>query len=136
MGSLRDREVARARPQTARARISNPVSGGQCHLNHLTILRRFSRPSLAYLCTKVAQSPIHFIYISTTQSRPTDWLLPNTTMMRIAIESEFDSVFMEMRLPSDQLTDTLSPAHYSYFLAGNRRKNLVVSVKVWSYQRR
>ena len=26
----------RARPQTARARISNPVSGGQCHLIHLT----------------------------------------------------------------------------------------------------
>ena len=44
----------RARPQTARARISNPVSGGQCHLNHLTILRRFSWPSLAYMCTKVA----------------------------------------------------------------------------------
>ena len=43
-----------ARPQTARARISNPVSGGQCHLNHLTILRRFSWPSLAYMCTKVA----------------------------------------------------------------------------------
>ena len=50
VGSLRER----ARPQTARARISNPVSGGQCHLNHLTILRRFSWPSLAYLCTKVA----------------------------------------------------------------------------------
>ena len=31
-------ERERARPQTARARISNPVSGGQCHLNHLTIL--------------------------------------------------------------------------------------------------
>ena len=44
----------RARPQTARARISNPVSGGQCHLNHLTILRRFSWLSLAYMCTKVA----------------------------------------------------------------------------------
>ena len=43
-----------ARPQTARARISNPVSGGQCHLIHLTILRRFSWPSLAYMCTKVA----------------------------------------------------------------------------------
>ena len=28
--------------------------GGQCHLNHLTILRRFSWPSLAYICTKVA----------------------------------------------------------------------------------
>ena len=25
-----------------------------CHLNHLTILRRFSWPSLAYMCTKVA----------------------------------------------------------------------------------
>ena len=36
MGSLRDREVA-SRPQTTRARISNPVSGGQCHLNHLTM---------------------------------------------------------------------------------------------------
>ena len=34
--------------------ISNPVSGGQCHLNHLTILRSFSWPSLAYMCTKVA----------------------------------------------------------------------------------
>ena len=43
-----------ARPQTARVRISNSVSGGQCHLNHLTILRRFSWPSLAYVCTKVA----------------------------------------------------------------------------------
>ena len=47
-------EKWRARPQTARARISYPVSGGQCHLNHLTILRRFSWPSLAYMCTKVA----------------------------------------------------------------------------------
>ena len=43
-----------ARPQTARTRISNPVSGRQCHLNHPTILRRFSWPSLAYMCTKVA----------------------------------------------------------------------------------
>ena len=48
--SLRDREVA-CSAQTARARISNPVSGGQCHLIHLTILRRFSWPSLAYMCT-------------------------------------------------------------------------------------
>ena len=42
------------RPQTTRARISNPVSGGQYHLIHLTILRRFSWLSLAYMCTKVA----------------------------------------------------------------------------------
>ena len=34
-------------------RISNPVSGGQCHLIHLTILRMFTWPSLAYMCTKV-----------------------------------------------------------------------------------
>ena len=32
----------------ARARISNPVSGGQCLLIHLTILRKFSWPSLAW----------------------------------------------------------------------------------------
>ena len=37
VGSLRDREVEE-----------------QCHLIHLTILRRFSRSSLAYMCTKVA----------------------------------------------------------------------------------
>ena len=33
---------------------ASSVSWGQCHLNHLTILRRFSWPSLAYMCTKVA----------------------------------------------------------------------------------
>ena len=42
-------ERYRARHQTARARISNPVSGGQCRLIHLTILRKFSWPSLAYI---------------------------------------------------------------------------------------
>ena len=36
-------ESERARPQMARARISNPVSGGQCHL---TIHRMFFWPSL------------------------------------------------------------------------------------------
>ena len=45
VGSLRDREIA-CSFQTARARISNPVSGGQCHLIYLTILRRFFWPSL------------------------------------------------------------------------------------------
>ena len=53
VGSLRDREVA-CSALDRQARISNPVSGGQCHLIHLTILRRFSWPSLAYMCTKVA----------------------------------------------------------------------------------
>ena len=43
VGSLRDREVA----CSASARISN--AGGQCHLIHLTIRRRFSWPSLAYM---------------------------------------------------------------------------------------
>ena len=32
----------------------NPVSGGQFHLIHLTIFSRFSWPSSAYMCTKVA----------------------------------------------------------------------------------
>ena len=41
-------QTRRARPQTTRARISNPVSGRQCHLIHLTILRRLSWPSLTY----------------------------------------------------------------------------------------
>ena len=58
-GGVRDGTTAIRMPvskyvSSARARISNPVSGGQCHLNHLTILRRFSWPSLAYMCTKVA----------------------------------------------------------------------------------
>ena len=43
--------------QTARARISNLASGGQCHLIHFTILGRISWPSLA--CTKVA---IHIFF--------------------------------------------------------------------------
>ena len=44
----------RARPQTVSARISNPVSAGQCHLIHLTILRMFSWPSLACICPMVS----------------------------------------------------------------------------------
>ena len=54
VGSLRDREVACSASDRQGSIISNPVSGGQCHLKHLTILRRFSWPSLAYMCTKVA----------------------------------------------------------------------------------
>ena len=50
VGSLRDREVACS---ASDRQGSNSVSRGQCHLNHLTILRRFSWPSLAYMCTKV-----------------------------------------------------------------------------------
>ena len=53
VGSLRGREVA-CSASDRQGSNSNPVSGGQCHLNHLTILRRFSWPSLAYMCTKVA----------------------------------------------------------------------------------
>ena len=64
--SLCDWEVDCARPQTSRARISYPVSEGQCLLIHLTILRRFSWPSLAYICTNVALNPIHFIFVLKT----------------------------------------------------------------------
>ena len=38
------------RPQGPRN--SGPVSVGHCHPIHFTILRRFSRPSLAYLCAQ------------------------------------------------------------------------------------
>ena len=48
VGSLRDREVACS---SSDRQLSNLVSGGQCHLIHFTILRRFSWPSLAYMCT-------------------------------------------------------------------------------------
>ena len=51
-------ERSRARSQNARARISNPASGAQCRIIYLTILRRFSWPSLAYY-TKVAEKPIN-----------------------------------------------------------------------------
>ena len=47
-------ERLRVRPQTARVRISNPVSGGQCYLIHLTIFRWLSWSSLTYMCTNVA----------------------------------------------------------------------------------
>ena len=49
VGSLRDREVACSASDR-----QGPVFEGQCHLIHLIILRRFSWPSLAYMCTKVA----------------------------------------------------------------------------------
>ena len=45
-------EMQRARPQTDRARNSNLVSGGQCLLIHLTILARFSQPTLGCMCTQ------------------------------------------------------------------------------------
>ena len=54
-------ESWRARLHTTGAQMANPVSGGQCHLIHLTVLRRLPWPSLAYMCTKVAKTPIHFI---------------------------------------------------------------------------
>ena len=54
VGSLRDREVACSTSDRRGSNFEYSVSGGQCHLNHLTILRRFSWPNLAYMCTKVA----------------------------------------------------------------------------------
>ena len=51
VGSLRDQEVACS---ASDRQGSNPVSRGQCHLIHITILRRLYWPSLAYMCTTVA----------------------------------------------------------------------------------
>ena len=50
VGSLCDREVACSASDLLG---SNPVSGGQCYLTHLFILRRFSWPNLACMCTQV-----------------------------------------------------------------------------------
>ena len=58
VGSLRDREVACS--ASDRVCISNHVSGGQCHLVHLTILRRLSWPNLACMCTKVTYVVIYY----------------------------------------------------------------------------
>ena len=52
VGSLRDREVACSASDRQGSNFESCVS--QCHLNHLTILRKFSWPSLAYMCRKVA----------------------------------------------------------------------------------
>ena len=63
-----------ARPQTARARISNPVSRGQCHLNHLNhhpqevLLAQFSlyvhkgglKPDSFYFLKRLHWLPIEF----------------------------------------------------------------------------
>ena len=61
VGSLRDREVVCSASDlqelTFEFRVWRAVSSHSSH--YLTIIR-FSWPSLAYMCTKVAQSPIHF----------------------------------------------------------------------------
>ena len=49
--NLRDRELA-CSASDRQGSNSNPVSGGQCHLIHLTILRRFFQPSLANICAQ------------------------------------------------------------------------------------
>ena len=59
VGSLRDREVACSASDRQGSNFESCVLR-TVSSNHLTILR-FSWPSLAYMCTKVAQSPIHFI---------------------------------------------------------------------------
>ena len=51
----------RARPQAARAPMSNSVSGGECRVIQLTFLRRFYLPRVSYMCTKEASNPIHLI---------------------------------------------------------------------------
>ena len=53
----------RARPQAARTRILNSVSGGQCHLIHLTILRKFSWPGVAYYVHRWPKTPFMHLFI-------------------------------------------------------------------------
>ena len=46
--------LSEAEHATSRSQRLPTMSWGQCHLTHLTILRRFSWPNLADMCTKVA----------------------------------------------------------------------------------
>ena len=50
-------------------RRQNAVSVGHCHLIYLTTLKRFSWPSLADMCTKVAHNLIHSVGISKEETR-------------------------------------------------------------------
>ena len=59
MENVRDREVT-CSESDRQGSISDRVSGGQCHLIHLTIPRRFSWPSLAHNVHKGGHS-FHFI---------------------------------------------------------------------------
>ena len=60
--NARDREVA-CSDSDRQGSISDRVSGGQCHLIHLTIPRRFSWPSLAYNVHKGGLKPHSFHFI-------------------------------------------------------------------------
>ena len=52
--SLRDREVACSASDRQDLNVESFVWRAQCHLIRLTIVMRFSWPSLAYMCTDVA----------------------------------------------------------------------------------
>ena len=60
VGGLRDRKVACSVSDRQGSNFESCV-WRTVSSHHLTILRRFSWPSLAYMSTKVALSPIHFI---------------------------------------------------------------------------
>ena len=64
VGSLRDREVACSASDRQGSNFESCVWRTVSSQSSLTILRRFSWPSLAYMCAKVASSPIHFIFWS------------------------------------------------------------------------
>ena len=78
--------------------ISNPVSGGQCHLIYLTILRRFSWPSLACLI-KTTFILFHLLlgYLSTF-----DWIKCSST----------PPSFIVFPLPFNATRCSLTPANW------------------------
>ena len=56
-------------PLNLRLQGSSPVFGGQCHLIHLTILRRFSCPSFAYYVHKSDVKHHSFLHCHSTITR-------------------------------------------------------------------
>ena len=67
------------------------------HLIHLTRLRMFSRPSSAYMCTKVPQNPIHFISFFLTNVLCANWN-NNYKSMIIEIRYLSTSISLYMKL--------------------------------------
>ena len=106
-------------PQTVRARISNPVSGGQYHLIHLTILRRYSWPRLAYMCTKVAWNSINLSFAIAR--------LINMTRACILVQV---TIYPRLRIVDIAISTNQKPTIYRnlYENTGHRFSNFTISV--------
>ena len=101
--SLRDREVAYSVP---RVWISNPVSGGLCHL---TMLTRFSWPNLACMWTKSGLKPDSFNLVFSSQKYTRDNKI-NLIIMSIYYDKL--SYFYKVQMLGNYLTICKTHSYY------------------------